>query len=372
MLEAFQILTLILTFYIPCSLGDDRPSQEAVIGQAMLALNAALERYNCSMLLLCSSIRESSGGWLPMEPTPWRRHPGIGSFVNYDIAPALVVSAVFKLKPLVTNTDSLSCPEFNTTDKIFHLSKVLDGSPTAQNPQSHKATGDKLGIEHADMLLALCDKEGPRIQDVRMCRHGTATVAWTLFDVVSGALRFLFRRLGFTPGFQQALRSRVRAITEQLPERYNALHIRAGDKLKKESRHLAKYVTNPAWMADWVSSGTDQQKPLPFFIFSDHCGLARNVSELLNHSHGVRSVVACEAAKGHSQRHWNSHHTCRDVLEFFASVEVAVQAVQYWGSLKSNVGRLVAGLRGSRLVAGPLCVYLDLGPEELFSCIWTP
>ena len=29
---------------------------------------------------------------------------------------------------------------------------------------------------------------------------------------------------------------------------------------------------------------------------------------------------------------------------------------------------------GSKLlcVLWPLCVYLDLGPEELFSCIWTP
>ena len=32
----------------------------------------------------------------------------------------------------------------------------------------------------------------------------------------------------------------------------------------------------------------------------------------------------------------------------------------------------VLGLVGLLCVLWPLCVYLDLGPEELFSCIWTP
>ena len=39
----------------------------------------------------------------------------------------------------------------------------------------------------------------------------------------------------------------------------------------------------------------------------------------------------------------------------------------FWGGVGGSGG-------GSKLlcVLWPLCVYLDLGPEELFSCLWTP
>ena len=44
-----------------------------------------------------------------------------------------------------------------------------------------------------------------------------------------------------------------------------------------------------------------------------------------------------------------------------------------WGVGGVGVGGGGGGGGGAKLlcVLWPLCVYLDLGPEELFSCIWT-
>jgi len=122
-----------------------------------------------------------------------------------------------------------------------------------------------------------------------------------------------------------------------------AVHIRNGDKLKSESRDLAPMTRNATWWLKFI-------KPIVHgstFIASDDCTIAHQVA-----SHFNSVEVRCEAPNGHFGR---TVYTCSQAVQFLQDLWIMARAKVFVGSLKSNIPRLVAKLRGfdNNIVAVP-------------------
>ena len=168
----------------------------------------------------------------------------------------------------------------------------------------------------------------------------------TEMDMLSAAARHLVRP---APAIAAAVRAQVAGIG--LPARYNAVHIRAGDKLLQESADLKDMTANPKWWSEFImeSFGNDG---LPVFIASDNCELLLKVREWLGQTQSVDVFHRCPLTgggpAGHDARAWAAEqHSCDSVYAVLSDIELLARSVKLAASLRSNLPRLAVKLRGT-------------------------
>jgi len=277
--------------------------------------------------------------------------PGFGSLVNHYAIPALIMAAASgeRLTFASNSTWHYGCSGKPHAADII----AVDGQPQPSAADEelgfllmhNVARGFELRRRHLNRLqLAWRNLKLNLTASVAEIPECPAEL--TYFDMVSAAARRLVRP---APGIAAVVRAQVVGIG--LPARYNAVHIRAGDKLVNESKDLKDMTANPKWWSEFImkSFGGDG---LPVFIASDDCELLLKVREWLGQTQSVDVFHRCPltggGAAGHDAATWNSkQQPCDSVYAVLSDIEVLADSIKLAGSLRSNLPRLVVKLRGT-------------------------
>ena len=160
------------------------------------------------------------------------------------------------------------------------------------------------------------------------------------FELLSAAARYMWQ---LTPGMRKAVDAAKRTYGISAGA-YNAVHIRAGDRLVSESPQLQHVMYNASW---WTAQIADCFPPsVPIVFISIACTLVRTLVTAINVAGYVATAPACthQADVFSWQR---GQRSANKAIALLAEIEIMKDAARFMGAADSNIPRLVVKLRGT-------------------------